>query len=1824
MGRGIMIRWTCAVAGVAMVVSGCNCPGSNPPVDCTDTTVTFETPTADQTVDSPFEVSFNVKAADGSAFAFDAATLSVGGASFTGTVSSNRASFTGVTATAGAQTLTASIAQGSCSKTYAPLAVTVRDACANAAVTAVDFPQDVAPLGVLNRAELPDGTKLQVKVTAMCVPGVQVRILRGTTVVGPLTPFTNGVATITTTLPDSDNARYDLFAELVRDGAAINTPVSNPAASASILVNRALPNCAVTTTGSFGPTDDADPNTPGFQMRVTGSMSVSSTGTLGVNGQPPVGVTPSVTGDVSADFTLATSGMYLATLTCTDATGNTNTATGSFSVDFEPPTIIIVSPATLDGGATSVVTRSPLQVQVATNAENGALAEVFRDGPGGPSSAGTGRVMNGMVTLAVPFGADGTYTITVHVTDLAGNVAVATFTVTVNLAGCGAIFTRPGACPALLTAAQLPSGVYSFQTTSKPACANQPAALFRSDLLPDGGVTAEVASGTTSLTGGGLANFPQLMLASGDYLFRGEIPNVGVDAGVSTASCTVTVDLEGPAISNPVIVPPFSYAIISAEQDEQPSTPGVQRVLLFSARIPLGGRVDVCTTQAVNPVTMTARPTSPQCGAGWYMLQQGVTSPANGFTFPDGSYDVKIVVVGGGLAVAPASVPVSVLVDSVRPCVSGITRRLPQDGNMDGRLSIAELAGGQPQLEFALGCGDTSPSTLSATTPVLVRDITSGSPGAVRPSTATFAGSVYTVTLTGTYATEVDLDLFVELTDRVGNKNLMAAMNDLASYSVRVDPVAPVCNITSPSAAQTLLGIAQVPGGNFDVLVATSPDVGTNGVSVSFTGQTARSLTPTLSQAQTTYALTGDNTYTVGATCTDQSGNVANAAARTTRVDLVAPTCNITSPANMAVSSTNDVATTVAVTGVSDGDLVVMASSVAGILNNQLTVAAGSATRVVHYANGVQTVTASISDTAGNACVAPSGGTRQIQLTVNSTSCNLDFAAAGAVVTNANGSWVNRVSAGNSSGTSPATVTIGALTSDCGAGRNVYLYQGPPVATPGGTPQVTSTGGTVSFMGTSVSEGQQWTVTIDNGAGVLTHRSFVVSFTAPSIASIGLQRSAVVATVVPVAANAGLIFGAASGNRRVETATATDLVFGDLDGAAADAQFQLTLTGVDGARVGTLNAALDVLEGSTLLMPTVAVTSAAFNPSLPRMTLGHRIDSTVTSLVIRVTSPAGNVFTSTHSAAVDVIPPGAPIVTQNLTSARAASVGLSWMPVYDDAANASSGGLTGGTPVAGYDVRWTTSSVPSNNSMAAEADYFGSSSRQDGITAWSTGAINKSLTLPPFNDYLIAVRARDEVGNYSTFSAPTAVTNQPTIITLAGAVAGTSFGQTVQISPSLNSDTTKDLVVSAPVAAGGGAVYIYYGGSAFSSQTGCTTGCQALAPSDGTAGQFGSDIGVGGNVGDIASEGRPDLVVGQVLTAASPNNGGRVVIYFGSTTATLDTAQAIELRGDSAGRVGFTTRIIRDVNGDGLDEIAIAVPLWSGGGVTNQGRIYIFKGRTRAQWAAARSATDPVSMVPYIPISAATADFVIDGPLSGGMTLSTGGNSFGQRRSGLDSVGDSVPATDGGVGTINNLVIPMSRPAINSMRIYSGASIAASSGTSPLGGSSHVSEFSLPPVADTSFNNGLGVAMVGSLDVLDSTSRDIVITYPNLGQVYVLSSLVGATLNPAATVQGLGSFGFSVSVGAVNADTRADLVVGQGATAGNSVWVIYQQASGASFENMSGSATPFFFSRFDGTALVGQPTNRFGWYTAVGDLTADGVAEVVIGDETTGVVKVLR
>jgi hypothetical protein len=1705
-------------------------------------------------------------------------------------------------------------------------------------VTFVSFAgQDTqAPLGILSAAELPPGTNLQVRVDATCVSDVQVQIKRGTTVVGGPVAFVNGTVTVTLpTLPDSDSARYDLFAELVRGGTALNTPMSNPAASGSIQVSRAPPMVALTVGSSFGPADDADTAMSGFQVRVTGTAPVNTSCVISVPGaMPPTqSATPNMMGDVSADFTVA-SGNYTATLSCTDAALNTGTTTAMFTVDFTPPTVVITSPANVDGGATMVVTQSPLTVTASTDAEDGSVVVVKVNG----NAVGNGTVQGGMASVQASIGLDGTYTLTVEVTDTAGNRGSASITVVVQLSGCGAVFSRPAQCPALLTPAQLANGNYSFQTSSNAVCNGQPAVLLRGDVLADGGVGALAQVSSANLNAGGLANFPALMVANGDYVYRGQVSNLA-DGGVSvTSDCRVTVDLDGPVITSPIVPNGQPAAVVNVAQDTQSATPGVQRSFSFSARVPVGGRVDVCTTQAIDPVTTQSRPTSTECGTGFFVLQQNVTSPVSGFTFPDGDYQIKVVVVGGGTSVSSA--PVAIVSDSVAPCVAASSGRLPRDANNDRRLNITELNNAPPTLDFQLACNDVDLSTLAATNGIVVRDVVGGAPGAVRSATPIFGSGRVTVTIgSGAPTAEADLDLWVELTDRAGNRNAFQMTNDPGRFTFRVDPVAPTCDIQSPAASVSLLGQAQVPGGNFSVIVATSNDVSTNGVRLTFGSTAARDLTPTNGSAQSTYAVTGTSSYAISAVCSDPSGNSATAATRNITIDLDAPTCAITAPTGMTYSS-NQVPTTVTATG-ADMRSVTVRSSASGTpltSGNPMTIVSGTATATLTYPNGTQTVSAEVSDAAGNLCTATVSN-------VNVVSSGCSLALTNAFVNSA-GAWFNRSNTGSLTATSGVIASVNATSTDCNMMQAVTLQRTAP--TTGTALNSTVNGsGNVSFTNVAVNDGETWTMVITNGA-----------FTTPVTFRVGLRVPTAGAVTIngnTVTSGQDLFFVASSGNINLDPADGpikATTYFAD-QSASADSQTSLTLASVGGANYGTDLGTIEVRLGATQAF-SQAVGTEPYSLPATQITLAHNATGT---FVVRVTSAAGNVLdVVSSSAAVDVKPPS-PVTFVSapaVTSSRLATVTASWSPSFDDF-DQPAGGLLGGlaSQLAGYDVRWTTDLVTNSLGIPNMTTFFTRSLvNPDTRVDWQAGNITHAVTLPPINNYFVAVQARDEVGNYATFTAPTRILNRGTEDVLlnptnvaaqrfggvlagpdirTGSDAGLGFGLGIG---SVNNDGIDDLIVAAPnraissdggvrqpdggiVAPGtsqanAGGVYVYFGRAGFGPLSTCALpNCQEILPYQSQASAFFGFEASMGNVDTALNDaaGRLDVLV------SSPNydgNRGRVFLYFGNESgAAIDTTTFVEFRGqDFNSRLGGLAKVVPDINGDNLNEVLLlsrTEPLT--GPNAGQGIAYLFFGRSRAQWLALASSTDGVTGRSFVPVSAATASRVLEGPLpvdnNGSAT-----NLFGSTR------GVFAPLGDLNADGRQDFVISANKNNLNRAYLYSGAAVSAASAPVPTP-TLLVGELDK---GTSGVATGFGTRTIGGINVLGSVLPDLIATQARASggtpatsaacnvKVFADGTSTGFGA-PTVTIGGSSTRGFGTWAEAAdfNNDGRVDIAVGEGGSTSTSAWVFFQR-SGQTFD--SGALSGFWQAAFPGPAA-----SRRGSSMAQGDFDGDGRVDLAIGDE---------
>ncbi|MEE9392747.1 MAG: integrin alpha [Planctomycetota bacterium] len=103
---------------------------------------------------------------------------------------------------------------------------------------------------------------------------------------------------------------------------------------------------------------------------------------------------------------------------------------------------------------------------------------------------------------------------------------------------------------------------------------------------------------------------------------------------------------------------------------------------------------------------------------------------------------------------------------------------------------------------------------------------------------------------------------------------------------------------------------------------------------------------------------------------------------------------------------------------------------------------------------------------------------------------------------------------------------------------------------------------------------------------------------------------------------------------------------------------------------------------------------------------------------------------------------------------------------------------------------------------------------------------------------------------------------------------------------------------------------------------------------------FGFDLAA---IGDVNSDGVPDVIVGDPLNDVGPgSDAGRVVVLSGA-----DGSFIFELFGDQAGaRFGWSVASAGDATNDGVDDLLVGAPRYDGVGV-NSGQVRLYNGSTQ-------------------------------------------------------------------------------------------------------------------------------------------------------------------------------------------------------------------------------------------------------------------------------------
>lgn len=1411
-------------------------------------------------------------------------------------------------------------------------------------------------------------------------------------------------------------------------------------------------------------------------------------------------------------------------------------------VDQLPPTVELLEPLDKDGGYGTVPLTAVANVQGAPGATV-AFASVLAAN-GNSMDAGTSLVGPDGVATATLSLFEGRQTLTARVTDSAGNPAEDSKTFTVNTLSCSVAITDPAADNTYLGPSQDASADAGFQYNVRGTsedCFNRAvritvgAALFTGQTDGAGAftVSVELQPGANTLS----ANIDNGTGVFGNADVR--------DVFVSATDFRITQ--------------PLNNTVMGRLFDTNSAIAGIQSVLTWSGTLPVNGFVDICADLPAGTGT-----TDCPDGSGWILLGSNVPPNTNSFDYPDGAYSLKAMMrsaVGSGTTTLGASAPVSIRVDSVRPAVAANGFVLVNDANADLRLNATEQPSGLPRAIINTGEPGTTVVVRSRATNVNV-------------SAAGVTGAANTVELelTSLTSSEADYELEVVVTDSAGNTNNLGVgttadpRNESALVTVRIDRVAPTCDLSQPTKSN--LGPADdanptAAGFQIRTDCVSQADIGTVSFRANSDPAVAGMISGTVASAELTVPASGTTQYTLSATPTDLSGNVGLAATKVVTVDFDPPTMTINSPTNAGGPYTEyTIATQVTVGGAEGGTVFIFSSASPTPADpiGTLTVVSGVASGNVTYPNGSQTITAKVSDLAGNEA------TRTESILVASTGCSITLSAPAPTKL-----FLNKADDENAATPSLLEYTVTGTSSNC-ADRPFSVYSGSGSARSLLASGLTSATGAFSALIT-LAEGAQH-LEIE-----LTDAGNVVRFVSHD-ATVDLQAP-VLSNVTPAGANLTYV-SPTNVNLR---GTPVPGFIEDANPAAADAQvsYAFRATGALGGKATIL------YQGTPLGVPTDI--TADPQDLTAAVTLAQ---ATSGQVELRIQDQAGNPTAETKSVVVDVVAPAAPGFSLAATDLRFAKVSVSWPSVFDDGSDSGSGAVTG------YDLRWTTDVLAPTGISTEDLFFDGAKVRQETGAFLPASTLSHQLSLPPLAVYSVSVRAVDEVGNYSAFIPGTSLSNQWNKAELANPGPSTSLGFHIAGGGDLNGDGLNDFAAGAPGGTAPGQVQVYLGNSAAGAIV-----PQGIGPSDGSTGTqgFGFSLDIG-NVSHPAPSALSDLAVSSPAYLGI----GRVYLYFGKASASFDgsASNAVIIEGTTTSVIGRSVAMIGDITGDSRSELMISAHTEN----ANRGRVYIFFSRDRAAWDALR-----VNGV--IPIS--SADRMIEGPFPVGS--STLGNNFTWQRGmvNLGLVNGDSAAEFAVAASVDN---------VNKVYVFSGASVFARTAASGIPtlttGEAPTADDSLQMLTTTdpgagSTREGFGSRMAGNANLIGTAANDFVIAYPFRSRVHLFEGSTTAPFTATSTVfTGSPGLGSAVAAGDINGDAKADLVIGDTVVSANSAWFFFNGINngptGAAFDTQAGVG--FQHSRLSSTSALGRAA-------VLVDFNGDGKLDIVLGDTTTNKVTLL-
>jgi hypothetical protein len=1070
--------------------------------------------------------------------------------------------------------------------------------------------------------------------------------------------------------------------------------------------------------------------------------------------------------------------------------------------------------------------------------------------------------------------------------------------------------------------------------------------------------------------------------------------------------------------------------------------------------------------------------------------------------------------------------PVTVHVDSVPPTVDSLV--VTSDVNVDGCLSLAE--GGLRVTVTISGAADGR----------IVRLIQDW-PAGVEIARAPLSGGSATLSAS---PPDGDYDLTAVVTDAFGNPNVSVSPEILdpeATFSVTVDTTAPTVSISEPSKS-TLnrsddlnvstqdLDFLFVVATNAEDLQPVLFEIDSNPVGIAAVSGGAASL----------QAAVGQGSRTLRVSVNDFCGNPSVPATAGIFVDTIKPTVTCSQPQDDEVFTVQQVQFVCATTGTDSTQSITVTSTVGGERCSIAVDGSGTTTFTCTLLGGVQTLSVTVTDPAGNLSDPDTIG----NVNVNIAGCDIAFVGlSGLVVFNAdddndgnpdNGLQIDLTAqSGNCNGT------------NCPGCRATLKLNG----TPFGSAQPLDSSGNVTFQNVQFQNddtGVDVEVELDDGSSGITTDVFTVELVDLYPPQVGRDA--------PGSDNVTCV--AFRGNPNEDGL----VVLADkIDGIPCEMDFAFT---VDDGGDMTYPGSLAIQQGGSPIAGPTDIVSAQQMVSYVNVQLAH--DATH-ALNVVAGDYAGNTVSIPMTVEVDVLAPGQVSISNAAVShSRHADVNLTWTAPGDDAET--------GTATA-YAIRWARDAIGSETEWVEAQEI--SNTLSPGVPGTTENFT--AQWLPPLNTYHLAIRAVDEVGNYSPIPSDLAVSNLWNEVNYFG--PGGNFGYNVWNIGDVNNDNRDDVAVNAvTLDSNSGAVFVFYGEADLSNWS------SPGAPQKLSRGLGGELLGwdVCGQ-GDLDGDGIPDL---GVTGRGFDGNRGRISIYFGRDGSQLPDQPDVEIRGviDTADRFGRSAEIIGDINNDGFDDLFVAAPTASA-----NGRGYIFFGQSRNDWIAAATDSDASPHPPGNYIPAGNADINILGVdvddwfgyLHGNTTLG-------------DLDGDGY----------DEFALVASK--VNEVYTFNGATVSGitTRDVNPNTDSVDVISYG-DPYDDGGFYGGFGVRAVGGVDLTGDGLADLVVSAAFHKKVYLFSGIDSPTvkIDPTFTKEITWAehinFGWDLEVADVNMDGWPDLLLGTNSSAGHRAFLFFNMGT-----------SPYFLD-LPGATLTGS--DYYGIGTAVGDYNGDGLPDIALG-----------